>query len=62
MSNIRVGIVGLHNHYHAYPFADQLTKGVEGMTLVAVADERAELAEALGISTAAGTGPPTTRP
>ena len=48
MSNIRVGIVGLHNHYHAYPFADQLTKGVEGMTLVAVADERAELAEAFG--------------
>ena len=47
MSNIRVGIVGLHNHYHAYPFADQLTRGaVEGMTLIAVADERSELAKA----------------
>lgn len=44
MADIRIGIVGLHNHYHAYPFADHLLKGVPGLTLVAVADEREDLA------------------
>jgi predicted dehydrogenase len=42
---IRIGIVGLHNHYHAYPFAKELVRGVPGLELVGVADERAELAE-----------------
>lgn len=42
---IRVGIVGLHNHYHAYPFAKELVRGVPGLELVAVADERADLVE-----------------
>jgi predicted dehydrogenase len=40
---MRVGIVGLHNHYHAYPFAQQLVKGIDGLRLVAVADEREAL-------------------
>ena len=46
MANIRVGIVGLHNHYHAYPFAKELVRGVEGMELVGVADERPDVARA----------------
>ena len=41
--DIRIGIVGLHNHYHAYPFAKELKRGIRGLTLVAVADEREEL-------------------
>lgn len=41
---IRIGIVGLHNHYHAYPFAKELVRGVPGLELVGVADERADLA------------------
>jgi predicted dehydrogenase len=45
MAELRVGIVGLHNHYHAYPFAQQMAAGIPGLRLVAVADERAELAE-----------------
>jgi predicted dehydrogenase len=40
---IRIGIVGLHNHYHAYPFAKELVRGVPGLELVGVADEREEL-------------------
>jgi len=46
LTDLRIGIVGLHNHYHAYPFAEYLRRGLAGMTLVAVADERAELAKA----------------
>jgi predicted dehydrogenase len=42
---VRIGIVGLHNHYHAYPFATELRKGLPGLQLVGVADERADLAE-----------------
>jgi predicted dehydrogenase len=45
VSDLRVGIVGLHNHYHAIPFAQQLAKGIGGLRLVAVADERTELAK-----------------
>ncbi|MEU3983751.1 Gfo/Idh/MocA family oxidoreductase [Streptomyces sp. NPDC026672] len=45
MKPLRIGIVGLHNHYHAYPFADFLRRGLDGMTLVAVADEREDLAK-----------------
>jgi predicted dehydrogenase len=37
---VRIGIVGLHNHYHAYPMADYLARGIDGAQLVAVADER----------------------
>lgn len=45
MSDLRIGIVGLHNHYHSIPFAQQLAKGIDGLRLVAVADERTELAK-----------------
>ena len=34
MKPLRLGLVGLHNHYHAIPFADELQKGVEGLELV----------------------------
>ena len=44
MKSLRVGLVGLHNHYHAIPFADELQKGIEGLELVAVSDEREWLA------------------
>lgn len=40
MKPLRLGLVGLHNHYHAIPFADELQKGIEGLELVAVSDER----------------------
>jgi predicted dehydrogenase len=46
MPDLRLGIVGLHNHYHAYPFAQELKKGIAGLELVAVADERGDLAKA----------------
>ncbi|MGH7903143.1 MAG: Gfo/Idh/MocA family protein [Candidatus Dormibacteraceae bacterium] len=42
MAELRLGIVGLHNHYHAYPMADYLRRGIPGLRLVAVADERVE--------------------
>jgi predicted dehydrogenase len=41
---IRLGIIGLHNHYHIYPMADYLAKGMPGLALVAVYDERTALA------------------
>jgi len=44
METIRIGIIGLHNHYHAYPFAEYLKRGVPGLKLVAVSDERANYA------------------
>jgi predicted dehydrogenase len=43
---LRLGVVGLHNHYHAYPLAEQIERGIDGVRLVAVADERGELARA----------------
>lgn len=46
MANIRIGIAGLHNHYHAYPFAKELVRGIDGLELVGVADERPEVARA----------------
>jgi predicted dehydrogenase len=52
MSDVRIGVIGLHNHYHAYPLGDYLHRGIEGAALVAVADEREryarEFAEAYG--------------
>jgi predicted dehydrogenase len=45
LTDLRIGIVGLHNHYHAYPFADYLRRGLPGLTLAGVADERAGLAK-----------------
>lgn len=48
MKPLRLGLVGLHNHYHAIPFADELQKGVEGLELVAVSDEREWLVRDFG--------------
>jgi predicted dehydrogenase len=39
---IKLGIIGLHNHYHIYPMADYLAKGLPGLELVSVYDERTE--------------------
>lgn len=56
METTRFGMIGLHNHYHAYPFAEYLQRGVAGAKLVSVADERAnyakEFAQQYGIDTA----------
>jgi predicted dehydrogenase len=40
MKPLRLALIGLHNHYHAIPFADELAKGIDGLELVAVSDER----------------------
>src|SRR6516225_10180265 len=42
---IRLGIIGLHNHYHIYPMAAYLSRGLPGLQLVSVYDERKDLAE-----------------
>jgi predicted dehydrogenase len=42
---IKLGIIGLHNHYHIYPMADYLAKGIPGLEMVSVYDERNELAD-----------------
>jgi predicted dehydrogenase len=44
MSAVGIGVIGLHNHYHAYPMGDHLQRGIEGARLVAVADEREQYA------------------
>jgi predicted dehydrogenase len=55
MKPVRIGVIGLHNHYHAYPIGKYLHRGVEGAELVAVADEREHLArsfaESYGVAT-----------
>jgi predicted dehydrogenase len=48
MQPLRLALVGLHNHYHAFPFADELQKGIEGLELVAVSDEREWLVKDFG--------------
>lgn len=48
MEKVRIGIIGLHNHYHAYPMADYLKKGIPNAILIAVADERKKYAEEFG--------------
>ncbi|NPV54594.1 MAG: Gfo/Idh/MocA family oxidoreductase [Firmicutes bacterium] len=40
LKRIGAGIIGLHNHYHAFPMADYMKQGIPGVELVAVADER----------------------
>jgi len=44
MNPVRLAVIGLHNHYHAYPIGDYLHRGINGAQLVAVADEREHLA------------------
>jgi predicted dehydrogenase len=43
-NTVRLGVLGLHNHYHIYPMAEYLRRGIDGVRLVAVYDERQELA------------------
>jgi len=40
MDTVRFGVIGLHNHYHAYPMGEYLKRGIPNAKLVAVADER----------------------
>lgn len=42
---IRLGVIGLHNHYHIYPMAGFVAAGLDGLQIVGVYDERAALAE-----------------
>jgi predicted dehydrogenase len=44
-ATVKLGVLGLHNHYHIYPMAEYLRRGLDGVQLVAVYDERRELAE-----------------
>ena len=44
-TTVRLGVLGLHNHYHIYPMAEYLRREIDGVQLVAVYDERQELAE-----------------
>jgi predicted dehydrogenase len=54
MNPVRIGVIGLHNHYHAYPIGDYLQRGIEGAQLVAVADEREHLARSFAERFGAG--------
>ena len=45
MTCIRLGVVGLHNHYHAIPFVEELERGIDGLELVAFSDERPKVAQ-----------------
>lgn len=42
MREVGLGMIGLHNHYHSYPMAEYLRRGIPGVRLVAVSDERTE--------------------
>jgi predicted dehydrogenase len=42
---IRLGVLGLHNHYHIYPMARFVAAGLDGLQIVGVYDERTALAE-----------------
>ena len=41
---VKLGVLGLHNHYHAFPMADYVRRGIDGVEIVAVHDERADYA------------------
>ena len=41
---IKLGMLGLHNHYHAFPIADYSRRSIEGVEIVAVYDERQDYA------------------
>ncbi|MFD9901634.1 Gfo/Idh/MocA family protein [Mesorhizobium sp. NPDC059025] len=55
---VRLGVLGLHNHYHAFPMADYITRGIDGVELVSVYDPRqayaADYARQFGIGAVAG--------
>jgi predicted dehydrogenase len=44
MDTVRFGVLGLHNHYHAYPMGEYLKRGIPHARLIAVADEREKYA------------------
>ena len=41
---VRLGVLGLHNHYHAFPIADYVRRGIPGVEIVAIHDERPDYA------------------
>lgn len=41
---IRLGVLGLHNHYHAFPMADYIARGIDGVALAAIFDVRTQYA------------------
>ena len=41
---IKLGVLGLHNHYHAFPMADYAQRGIDGVEIVSVFDERQDYA------------------
>jgi predicted dehydrogenase len=43
---LRLAVLGLHNHYHAFPIADFARRGIEGVEIVSVFDERRDYAAA----------------
>jgi predicted dehydrogenase len=45
MRKIGVGLIGLHNWYHAYPIGEYLKKGIQNLELIAVSDEREKYAK-----------------
>lgn len=42
---LKLGMLGLHNHYHAFPIARYVQRGIDGVELVAVHDPRSSYAE-----------------
>ena len=52
MESIRLGVIGLHNHYHAYPIGEYLKRGLPNARLVAVADEREKYARSFAATRA----------
>lgn len=55
---VRLAVLGLHNHYHAFPMADYARRGIDGVEIVAAYDERqdyvADYARQFGIPRVAG--------
>ncbi|HEY6840042.1 MAG TPA: Gfo/Idh/MocA family oxidoreductase [Chthoniobacterales bacterium] len=44
-TTVKLGVLGLHNHYHIYPMAEYLRRGIPGVELVAVYHDHQEQAE-----------------
>jgi len=51
---VKLGVLGLHNHYHAFPMADYAHRGIDGVEILSVFDERqhhaADYARQFGIA------------
>ena len=41
---IKLAVLGLHNHYHAFPMADYAHRGIDGVEIVSVFDARQDYA------------------